>query len=207
MSIKTITTDDVRRKVDQEGLVLQGCGGDPQEWLDGINELLTKEEILLGGSRFENCESFTHDGSINLFFPFEGVKLNMGKLAIWRIATHGELGGTWLSDYVPNYLGGYLKEQKKPNCPLIGQDGNIFNLMGIAARTLRRNGMGEQAKEMTERITTTAGNYYKALDIIGEYVTITSVDEDEGAEKEKTDYGEDEEEEITESTAKGIGLS
>lgn len=207
MSIKTITTDDVRRKVDQEGLVLQGCGGDPQEWLDGINELLTKEEILLGGSRFENCESFTHDGSINLFFPFEGVKLNMGKLAMWRLRTHDKLNGTWLSDYVPNYLGGYLKEHKKPDCPLIGQDGNIFNLMGIAARTLRRNGMGEQAKEMTERITTTAGNYYKALDIIGEYVTITSVDDDEGAEKEKTDYGEDEEEEITESTAKGIGLS
>lgn len=206
MSIKAITTDELRKKKGEEGLILQGCGGDPQEWLDAINELLTKEEILLGGSRFENCESFTHDGSINLFFPFEGVKLNMGKLAMWRLRTHDKLNGTWLSDYVPNYLGGYLKEQKKPNCPLIGQDGNIFNLMGIAARTLRRNGMGEQAKEMTERITTSAGNYYKALDIIGEYVNITSVD-DEGEEKEKNDFGEDEEEEITESAAKGIGLS
>ena len=25
---------------------------------------------------------------------------------------------------------------KKPKCPLIGQDGNIFNLMGIASKTL-----------------------------------------------------------------------
>ncbi len=24
----------------------------------------------------------------------------------------------------------------KPDCPLIGQDGNIFNLVGIAAKTL-----------------------------------------------------------------------
>lgn len=29
MSIKTITTDDLRRMNGKEGLVLQGCGGDP----------------------------------------------------------------------------------------------------------------------------------------------------------------------------------
>lgn len=27
-------------------------------------------------------------------------------------------------------------EKKKPDCKLIGEDGNIFNLMGIASRTL-----------------------------------------------------------------------
>lgn len=37
---------------------------------------------------------------------------------------------------------------KKPKCPLIGQDGNIFNLMGIASKTLKRNGMYDEAKEM-----------------------------------------------------------
>lgn len=51
---------------------------------------------------------------------------------------------------------------KKPKCPLIGQDGNIFNLMGIASKTLKRNGM-----------------YDEALSIIDEYVEITSVDEEE----------------------------
>ncbi len=54
MSIKTVTTDDLRRMNGKEGLVLQGCGGDPQEWLDGINELLTDEGILKDGSKFEN---------------------------------------------------------------------------------------------------------------------------------------------------------
>lgn len=69
---------------------------------------------------------------------------------------------------------------KKPNCPLIGQDGNIFNLMAIASRTLREHDMAEQATEMCERIRN-CGNYYSALVVIGEYVNITSVDdEDEG---------------------------
>lgn len=25
----------------KEGLILQGCGGETQEWVDGINEMLT----------------------------------------------------------------------------------------------------------------------------------------------------------------------
>ena len=45
--MKHITTDELRNMTATEGLVLQGCGGDPQEWLDGVNELLTLEGILL----------------------------------------------------------------------------------------------------------------------------------------------------------------
>lgn len=65
---------------------------------------------------------------------------------------------------------------KKPSCPLIEQDGNIFNLMGIASRTLREHGMAEEAKEMYQRITQSE-SYGAALNIIGEYVNITSVDD------------------------------
>jgi hypothetical protein len=35
----------------------------------------------------------------------EDVKLDIGKLAIWRLASHDTFGGTWLSDYLPNRLG------------------------------------------------------------------------------------------------------
>ena len=42
-----ITTNELRRMTNQEGLILQGCGGDMQEWVDGINELLTQEGILI----------------------------------------------------------------------------------------------------------------------------------------------------------------
>ena len=38
-------------------------------------------------------------------------------------------------------------EKKKPKCALIGQNGNIFNLMGIASRTLKQNRMEEEAND------------------------------------------------------------
>ena len=113
-------------------------------------------------------------------FPFEGVELNIGKLAMWRIQTRGNYGGTWLSDYIPNYLDNpdYAEEpaMKKPDCPLIGQDGNIFNLLGIASRTLKNHDMADEASEMRNRVMS-SGSYDEALSIIGEYVHITSVDE------------------------------
>ena len=69
----------------EEGLILQGCGGDLQEWVDGINDLLTQEGILLNGTKFEHAATSQHDGLTNLMFSFEGVQLNVGKLALWRI--------------------------------------------------------------------------------------------------------------------------
>lgn len=66
--------------------------------------------------------------------------------------------------------------QPKPNCPLIGENGNIFNLVRIAAKTLKKHGLSEQASEMTEKVFG-SGSYEEALGIIGEYVNITSVDE------------------------------
>lgn len=36
----------------------------------------------------------------------------------------------------------------KPDCKLIGEDGNIFNLMARASRTLRENNLSEEAQEM-----------------------------------------------------------
>jgi hypothetical protein len=88
-----------------EGLVLQGCGGDLQEWASGINELLTEEEILLGGDTFDDIYVFEHNGLTNILFNMEGVRLNVGKLAMWRLKTHNTFGGTWLSDYLPNQFG------------------------------------------------------------------------------------------------------
>lgn len=58
--------------------------------------------------------------------------------------------------------------KKKHDCKLIGEDGNIFNLIGIASRTLRQNGMPEQAVEMRDRMsvvhaTTTAVNLTRSV--------------------------------------------
>ena len=59
----------------------------------------------------------------------------------------------------------------KPECRLIGEDGNIFNLLGIASRTLKRNGMDAEAKEMCDRVFK-SDSYAMALSIIGDYVDI-----------------------------------
>ena len=170
-SLKQITTEDLRRMDGQEGLILQGCGGGLQEWVDGINDILTEEGILLDGSRFEEVSVFQHQGLTNLLFPFDGVKLDVGKLAVWRLQTHGQFGGTWLSDYVPNRLGGYLaeQEQRKPSMRLEGRDGNIFSILGRAARLLKGAGQKDQTEEMFRRVTS-SGSYGEALHIISEYV-------------------------------------
>lgn len=191
--IQEKTTEDLRHMTDEEGLILQGCGGDLQEWVDGINDLLTQEGSLLNGAKFEHAATFQHDGLTNLLFSFEGVQLNVGKLALWRIQTHSQFGGTWLSDYVPNRLGGFIQEQKpvKPKMELLGRDGNIFSIMGTASQLLQMAGMADQAKEMCDRIT--GGNchsYHEALCIISEYVEteLPALQDQSKGKKEKHAY-------------------
>ena len=62
---------------------------------------------------------------------------------------------------------------EKPKCKLVGEDGNIYNLMGIASRALKKNGLEEEAKEMFNKITTEAKSYNEALCIIMDYVDVT----------------------------------
>lgn len=67
------------------------------------------------------------------------------------------------------------KQNNKPDCPLIGADGNIFNLLAIASRTLKKVGRREQADEMRDRVTA-SGSYEEALGIIGNYVNFTEAE-------------------------------
>lgn len=57
----------------------------------------------------------------------------------------------------------------KPNAKMIGEDGNIFNLIGIARKALRH--MPEAYNEMRDRIYC-AHSYDEALAILNEYVNI-----------------------------------
>ena len=192
MSINNITLSDLRRMNGKEGLILQGCGGETQEWVDGINKMLTDKGILLDNTKFDNVSVFKSDGVTCILYPFDNVHLDVGKLSMWRLQSYTAFAGTWLSDYVDNRLGGFEPEQNKeeklkPDCALIGCDSNIFNLMGIASRTLKQNGMDDEAKEMCSRVTS-SGSYYEALNIIGEYVNIT--DGREQSDDIDEDYGE-----------------
>lgn len=191
VTITSVTTNELRTAQNREGLVLQGCGGDLREWVNGINGLLEERGVFEKGAGFREALVFRNNGLTNLLLPFkEDMKLNMGRLAAWRLETYNSLGSMWLSDYVDIHLGGPADQQKKqnrqkPDCPLIGQDGNIFNLMGIASRTLRENGMSEEAKQMQQEIAQ-CESYGAALNVIGQYVNITSVDEEEDWDESMT---------------------
>lgn len=185
--MKHITTEELCTMADHEGLILQGCGGDPMEWINGINDLLKKEGILQNDDTFKEIYIFEYDNCTNILFDFENADLDIGSLAMWRLRTHDSFGGTWLSDYLPNKLGVDMNQPpdqtEKPDCALIGQNGNIFTLMGIASQTLKKNGLREQAKEMQERITI-SGSYDEALGIIEEYVNITSIQDEQESNQE-----------------------
>lgn len=196
MEIKSVSLYDLRKMNNSEGLILQGCGGDLQEWVDGINETLTKNGILQNESRFEKAYTFNNEDLTCLLFPFDDIQLDVGKLAMWRLETRETFGGIWLLDYVENKLNGFINEQTKPKCALIGQNGNIFAVMGIASRILKKNGMADQAKEMCSRITS-SHSYEEALSVICEYVEPVSVEDYEEDNSLEYDESEDFEMELT----------
>jgi hypothetical protein len=60
--------------------------------------------------------------------------------------------------------------QPKPEAKLIGADGNIFVLIGLASLALRKAGLEILSKEMKNKITASAHCYDDALAIIMQYV-------------------------------------
>lgn len=65
-----------------------------------------------------------------------------------------------------------MTERIKPTCRLVGQDGNVFVLLGIATRTLKEHGMRREADELYDKVTTQAKSYDEALVLIMEYVDV-----------------------------------
>lgn len=72
----------------------------------------------------------------------------------------------------------------KPKAPLIGANGNIFNLIGITARTLKQNKADQEViQEFINRVYK-ARNYDEALMIIWDYVEPVSREEIEMSQHE-----------------------
>lgn len=117
MEIKNVSLHELRKMNNSEGLILQGCGRDLQEWVDGINDMLTENGILQNESRFEKAYTFNNENLTCLLFPFEGIQLDVGKLAMWRLETRETFGSTWLSDYVDNRLNGFVNEETFESVP------------------------------------------------------------------------------------------
>lgn len=65
------------------------------------------------------------------------------------------------------------KNFEKVDAPIIGADGNVFNLIGICQRALKENGYQKEAKELSDRVTSSK-SYDEALNIMMEYVNPTT---------------------------------
>lgn len=68
---------------------------------------------------------------------------------------------------------------EKVSAPIIGADGNVFNLISICVKSLKENGFKEEAEEMKKRINSSK-SYDEALSIMCEYIDPIGV----GAENE-----------------------
>ena len=64
-----------------------------------------------------------------------------------------------------------MAENQKPICRLVGEDGNIFSILGRVSRALKKAGKEEQVKEVSERVMASS-SYGEALQLIMEYVEV-----------------------------------
>lgn len=64
-----------------------------------------------------------------------------------------------------------MNENLKPKCKLIGEDGNIFSILGRVGRALKEDDQEEKVKEVNSRVIN-SGSYDEALKIIMEYVEV-----------------------------------
>ena len=74
-----------------------------------------------------------------------------------------------------------VPKETKPDCELIGQDGNAFNLMVIVRRTLRDAGLDATANQFTDEAKK-CGSYDDLLCLISCYVNVTGDEDEEGEE-------------------------
>lgn len=75
------------------------------------------------------------------------------------------------------------KQKQKPDAPLIGAYGSMFDLLVKASRTLQAAGMKDDAGKMCQRFIDSS-SYTEALSIIGEYVNFVEAGQSGPAESE-----------------------
>jgi hypothetical protein len=60
---------------------------------------------------------------------------------------------------------------EKPRCKLIGEDDNVFNVIGRVRRALLDAGQDDEAREFVERAFR-CGSYDEVLQLVLEYVEV-----------------------------------
>jgi hypothetical protein len=59
----------------------------------------------------------------------------------------------------------------KPRCRLIGEDGNVFNVIGLVKRALERAGQSDEAREFVRRAKASR-SYTEVLGLAMEYTEV-----------------------------------
>ena len=59
----------------------------------------------------------------------------------------------------------------KPTCMLIGEDGNVFNIIGRVSKALKKAGLADQANEFTGKAFRSE-SYDSVLQLATEYVEV-----------------------------------
>lgn len=153
--------DFVRRKVVSAVPSVEICGNK----LCGCMNVELREP-LNGGEQAALCDYISGQYSDGWGEGFEqrDIRVDDGTLAVHF----------WQEDgfkMTPSFekIQDHMQMTQRPKMQLIGQDGNIFAIMGRASRLLKSSGQGDKAKEMRDRVMS-CDSYQKALSIVSEYV-------------------------------------
>lgn len=125
MKINQITLTDLRRMNGKEGLILQGCGGEIKEWMDGINKMLTDKGILLDDTKFEHVSVFQNDGVTCILYPFENV-LKKGSLEVVKTSEDNFNEGVEFHLYGTSLSGASVDLYAKTNADGIAKFENVL---------------------------------------------------------------------------------
>lgn len=105
IEIKKISLDEVKNlSENKEFLVLQGTGGDLNDWVHGFEDIFVENNIVPKDFKFEEAYSFKNEKINNLMLSLNSKDIDIAKLAILRLQLRQIYGAMWLSDYVDNYL-------------------------------------------------------------------------------------------------------
>ena len=136
------------------------------QFSDGYGEGLEQNEFMTD-IETEECEEY--DEQEDEYYT-EEYEVNVSYyLHLWQAKD-------FKLEFVDNINESSNKEKSvsssiKPRCKLIGEDGNIFNLIGLASRALRNAGFADKATEMSNKVIR-CSSYEQALAVIMDYVEV-----------------------------------
>lgn len=67
-----------------------------------------------------------------------------------------------------------LSEDERPDAAIIGENGNVYVLLAVSAKALKRAGHRDKALELKSRVMG-CGSYDEALQIMQEYIQPVSI--------------------------------